>query len=702
MPRENVHLPPPPAIDRPGDRWVCGVHSSGKKCAAGPTGLGTCPLSEPCCPRRTWLGRRKAIGLVVMGIAVAALFLYSRQGYVSQFFKPGELTTPHAQILAGTLNEKRCAACHTEASMSPQSWFGRGGVGHDHVSQTDRCLDCHHSTIDRQSARLAHNLPSEARQQIRSLSLQSASQTHSSLVRHSVATPGVDPEHVQCAACHREHRGADANLMIMTDAQCQTCHSRQIGSFADSHPQWNDWPYGRGGRIAFNHSTHAMKHFPATRNGDAATEFRCLDCHVKDENHELSRVVRYEFACQSCHDDALRLESDHGIELFALPTIPEPQTHEMESWPVAATGFYDGTIAPLSELFLRHDPEVAAALRKIESRDFSRVDAESRDQPAAATTIAAAHRRLLADVAREGQAAMIERAEASAVSSTALTNVIRSIPPQMLSDTFRMWFLNRVDSLANSVPRQRTKQVFRTVAAAQNQRPQGDRLAGTPVSSRDDDLLLADESEGDDLLLGGDDLLEDDLLGGDLLGGGDDNLLVEDPLAEDPLAVDADTPSGVSREGGGRFDPDRMLIAGGWYRDELKMAIVYRGSGHADPVVRSAIESLATLPANDPIRQRMLANRTVAACIGCHPAASDGVGNWTSPPLVGQGRTFTKFSHRPHMNIAGLTDCVHCHRVGQDDHDFEPLKLESCATCHTSHGAGESCTKCHRYHVDSF
>ncbi|GAA5504933.1 cytochrome c3 family protein [Novipirellula caenicola] len=701
MSRDNVHLPPPPAIDRPGDRWVCGVHASGKKCVAGPSGLGTCPMAEPCCPRRTWLGRRKAVGFAVLAIAVAALFLCSRQDHVSHYFKPGELTTPHAQILAGTLNEQRCAACHTEASMSPQSWFGRGGVGHDAVSQTDRCLDCHHSTIDRQSARLAHNLPSEVRQQIRTLSLQSAALNKTNLVLHATAAPGVDPEHVQCAACHREHRGADANLMLMTDAQCQTCHSQQMGSFADTHPQWTDWPYGRGGRIAFNHSSHAMKHFPATRNGDSATEFRCLDCHVKDENHELSRVVRYESACQSCHDEALRLESDHGIELFALPTIPESQTHEMESWPIAATGFYDGIVAPLSELFLRHDHQVASALRQIESRDFSRIRVDSRDQPAAATTIAAAHRRLLADVARHGQSAMIERAEASAVSSAALTNVIRSIPPQMLSDTYRMWFLNAADPLAVSGPRQRAKHVFKTVAAAQSPRPQRDPLAGNAANSSDDDLLLADELGSDDSLLVGDELLEDDRSSGDLLGG-DNELIAEDPLAEDPLTVGADAPGGVSQQSDGRFDPDRMLIAGGWYRDELKMAIVYRGSGHADPVVRSAIEALATLPANDPIRKRMLANRTVAACITCHPAASEGVGNWTSPPLVGQGRTFTKFSHRPHMNIAGLTDCVHCHRVRESGHDFEPLKLESCATCHTDHGAGESCTKCHRYHVDSF
>ena len=685
MPRENVHLPKPPTIDRPGDRWVCGVHASGKKCPAGPSSLGTCPLDEPCCPRRTWLNRRKALGMVVVAIAAVMLLMISQGGFVSNYFKPGELITPHAQILAGTLSEKRCAACHSQASLEPSLWFGLGGVGHDHVSQTDRCLDCHHSTIDRQSARLAHNLPKEARQQIRTLSLRSSTNSATRNVRHAGATNGIDQEHLECAACHREHRGADANLMVMTDAQCQTCHSDQFESFASSHPQWADWPYGRGGKIAFDHSSHAMKHFPASSNGGAATEFRCLDCHVKDENHELSRVVRYEFACKSCHDEALRLESDHGVELFALPTIPESQAHEIQSWPVAATGFFDGTVAPLTELFLRNDPDVAFALRMIELRDFSRLNTNSRDQSAAATIVAAAHRQLLADIAKDGQAALLERANATAVSSPALTNVIRSIPPQMLSDTYRMWFLNSGNRVTDAKQRGNKRQLFRTVATSQ------DLLA----PSSDNDLLLSDEiSGGDDLLSG--DLLADDLLTDDGLLGDDD------PLSVDPLADSGAETGASAAPDDGRFNPSRMLRVGGWYRDELKMAIVYRGSGHADPVVRSAIETLGALPANDPIRKRMLSNRTVAACITCHPAASQGAGNWLSTPLVGQGRSFTKFSHKPHMNIAGLTDCVHCHRVSDSGLDFEPIKLEACANCHTSHGAGESCTKCHRYHVDSF
>ncbi len=679
MPRENLHLPSPPAIDRPGDRWVCGAQRSGKKCDTGPTRLGTCPLAEACCPQRTWTNARKSAALILSFLAIAFLLAASQTQWVADFFKPGELATPHAQILAGTLSSQRCAACHAEASIQPTSWFRSAGAGHDHVTQTDRCLDCHHTTIDRSTARLAHNLPAEARKQIRDLALQNSGNTVATQVSHHAPSPAVNQERLECSACHREHRGADANLMVMTDAQCQTCHQNQFGSFATSHPQWSDWPYGRGGKIAFDHSSHATKHFPASSQGENSLVFNCIQCHPKNENNELRRTVDYEVACQSCHDKGLKLESTHGIELFALPTIPEERSRAFESWPVAATGFYDGTIAPLAELLLRSEKELTAAMRTIEDRDFSRVRADSPDQAAAAATIAQAHRTLLADVAARGQPALIQRAEAGGVSSAALRNIIRSIPPQMLADTYRLWFHNANEPESLTKRRSPHRSPFRLVATT-------------------DDLLLGDNED----LLTDDDLLSPDPLSTDPQNSDplSMDLLDADPLDSDPL--DAGNQQRTTKQRDTRFDPNRMLAEGGWYRDELRLAIVYRGGGHADPIIRSAIETLAALPANDPLRTRMLANRTVAACISCHPSASMGGGNWVSPALVGQGRTFTKFSHKPHMNIAGLTDCVHCHEVSKTHADFEPIKLQSCAACHTAHGAGESCTTCHLYHVDSF
>ena len=106
--------------------------------------------------------------------------------------------------------------------------------------------------------------------------------------------------------------------------------------------------------------------------------------------------------------------------------------------------------------------------------------------------------------------------------------------------------------------------------------------------SKDEDQLLAE----DDALLSGDSLLdssepqpETDLLGDDLLGddllGGHDPLSEEDPLLQpDPLTNKPSTSESLTD-----FDPGKMLPAGGWYRDDLRLSIRYRGGGHADPVL---------------------------------------------------------------------------------------------------------------------
>ncbi|MDG2224557.1 MAG: hypothetical protein P8L85_24460, partial [Rubripirellula sp.] len=75
----------------------------------------------------------------------------------------------------------------------------------------------------------------------------------------------------------------------------------------------------------------------------------------------------------------------------------------------------------------------------------------------------------------------------------------------------------------------------------------------------------------DDLL--GDDLLGDDLLGDDLLG---DDLLGDDLLSQDSSLAES---SRVTSPLKNRFDAERLIPAGGWYLDELRMAVHYRGGG---------------------------------------------------------------------------------------------------------------------------
>ena len=683
MRRDELSLPEPPQNDRPGDRWKCGRDGTPGACAQGPSRFGSCPLSDVCRPRRTWQGRQKQI--VTLGIAclIVLLVIFAQQPWRAALFKPGDLSTPHAQILAGTLTSDRCAACHPQASTSVSSWFSKQTAGHEDFSQTDRCLNCHHATIDRSTATLAHNLPAAARDSIRLAALDSPQQSWHDLL----PSPAIDQENIQCNACHREHRGSDSNLAAVSDSQCQTCHADRFGSFARSHPDWNRWPYGRGRKIAFNHATHANKHFPATKQGDGVTQFQCADCHHKTSDNELTRVTTYERGCKSCHESGLRTEVADGLVLLALPTLSEESAERIGQWPSDATGFYDGTVGAITELILRSDPSTALLLREIPQGEFGQIDPNNSRSVEAAEQIAREYQRLLDAISTQGQSVIASRMTTSGITPSAAAQFVQSLPTQLIAAAGKDWF-------------------GKSVTIESNQAKQPSSFQPPTVAKPDDDLLLNGDRGGDDLLM------DDPRSGDDALF--DDALTKQDPLAIDLIVNPVDSPGDPS----GQFDADKMMPEGGWFRDDLRMAIRYRGGGHADPVLKSAIDIISQVPSTDPIQQRLLKTQGIAACIVCHPQAVVTTGAWQSEPLIGGRREFTKFTHGAHLNISNLADCIHCHRIASvdlppssvtqvnrspdltDPHDFESMHRAACAGCHTPQAAGDGCIKCHRYHID--
>ncbi len=687
MRRDELSLPEPPHNDRPGDRWKCGRDGTAGACSQGPSRFGRCPRSDVCRPQRTWHGRRKQI--VTLGIAslVVLLAVLAQQPWRAALFKPGDLATPHAQILAGTLTSDRCASCHPQASTSVPSWFSKQTEGHENVSQTDRCLNCHHTTIDRSTATLAHNLPETARDSIRVAALKSPQQSWHDLL----PAPAIDQENIQCNACHREHRGSANNLSAVSDSQCQTCHADRFGSFASSHPDWNRWPYGRGRTIAFNHSTHANKHFPATKQGDGVAQFQCADCHHKTSDNELTRVTTYERGCKSCHESGLRTEVADGLVLFALPTLTLESAERVGQWPSDATGFYDGTIGAITELMLRSDASIDQWLREIPQGEFSQIDADNSRSVEAAERIGKEFQSLLNAISTQGQSVVAKRITASGITPSSAAKFVQSLPTQLIAGAEQDWF-GKSDPLERNQAKQR-------------------HSFQPPTVAKPDDGLLLEGARGDDDLLGNDRVSGDDALLNDAL-------IDESMPNGDPLAIDSIVNPTDSVASSGRFDADQMMPEGGWYRDDLRMAIRYRGGGHADPVLKSAIDIVSQLPATDPIHQRLLKTQGIAACIACHRRAVVTTGAWQSEPLIGGRREFTKFTHRAHLNISNLADCVHCHRIDSvdpptssltqvklsgdfnDPHDFRSMERQACVGCHTPQAAGDACIKCHRYHID--
>jgi hypothetical protein len=174
-------------------------------------------------------------------------------------------------------------------------------------------------------------------------------------------------------------------------------------------------------------------------------------------------------------------------------------------------------------------------------------------------------------------------------------------------------------------------------------------------------------------------------------------------------------------------EPLSYAPAGTWFRDDALFTIRYRPAAHADPVLTSWQEAVASTPnlAQRPLALaafRELTSQTAPGlCATCHSVDQAETGrlsiNWRAFDRMTEPRGFTKFSHGPHLLLPQLVDCTQCHVIdnrvtaaaahtGWDPHrfasEFLPVSKSQCAQCHTATAAGDSCQSCHNYHVESF
>jgi hypothetical protein len=171
--------------------------------------------------------------------------------------------------------------------------------------------------------------------------------------------------------------------------------------------------------------------------------------------------------------------------------------------------------------------------------------------------------------------------------------------------------------------------------------------------------------------------------------------------------------------------PTRFDSPGKWTVDDATLTIRYLPTAHADPVLAGWLDvsgNTARLESR-PIALAMfneLAKPTApGTCASCHSVerGDDGrlAAQWRVADRENGPRTLTKFSHGPHVMLPQLADCTSCHTMNgtadtstsyasHDPHafvsEFAAMSKRQCASCHTAKLAGDSCQKCHHYHVD--
>ncbi len=198
-------------------------------------------------------------------------------------------------------------------------------------------------------------------------------------------------------------------------------------------------------------------------------------------------------------------------------------------------------------------------------------------------------------------------------------------------------------------------------------------------------------------------------------------------LAPESLAVFSEQWLAESTDKVVKVDRDaakKLVSGGGWFRDEVTLAIRYQPSGHDDRWMTAWIDVLAEASggphgvAAESLLKQIMKPTAAGLCGSCHSLERTKddrlVVNWFSKQAANPSTEFTKFSHRPHLVQAELTDCKACHQINAEanviasytedspmefEEGFQPIAKQHCAECHTARAAGDSCLQCHRYHV---
>ena len=295
---------------------------------------------------------------------------------------PGPLTSKHAQLL-DPAGADRCAHCHAAGNRSFMTWLSDTLSGGKTLSQpqSELCLKCHQEMKGSGAALLAHNLPVD---EIRRLTAKYQGQKGKPGWRLGNASGHQAGDQIACSSCHKEHHGADHDLLAMTDRQCQSCHQQTFHRFDSGHPEFASQGPTRRSRIAFDHASHFGKHFPTSKKS-----FQCNQCHLDDASQNVKLLAPFEKSCAECHTRDIENSLMTGLELISLPMVDRQALDRFAVnigiWPSDCEGDFDGALTPLTRHLLTLEVESRDALKRFQAKygenfEFTDIDPEDEQQ----------------------------------------------------------------------------------------------------------------------------------------------------------------------------------------------------------------------------------------------------------------------------------------------------------------------------------
>ena len=263
------------SYERPGQKWVCGRLADGRPCSCGPKPNGRCSQSDnPCKPQLSLRCKRNMLALFVfLGswvIVGVALFL---QNETDVYISPGELSFHHG-IVRDEDGKTNCGACHD--MNADHGWLNAAVSPKTALDHSRKCLDCHF--LDKSDDFLKpHGLAS--------------GHGFSAAIKEKF---DVD---VACSKCHVEHKGFNAPITALSDAQCQSCHEKQFEGFNHGHPEFTLYPYANQVSVRFDH----RQHLDVKAKEMKAIGGKCSHCHVPSASGRMMQHRPFAETCAACH-----------------------------------------------------------------------------------------------------------------------------------------------------------------------------------------------------------------------------------------------------------------------------------------------------------------------------------------------------------------------------------------------------------------
>lgn len=631
----------------------------GGKCKAGPASDGSCCQADTSCqPRRSLPARRRLLGVSIAAAAICiGLFLF-HGNTPSHLLSPGEVIASHATI------EADCSACHSAAEGGINSWLHAAFDSQAANRDSALCLKCHADLGT--NALFAHGLPQNELTDLTKQVQTGATSKPFALRLTALTGPPAENQKLTCATCHREHHGRKADLKLMTDLQCQTCHTQQFESFEHGHPALGNYPYQRRARINFDHNAHLNQYFvkgdfkrtmPDGRRAES-----CSECHTPDAAGQLMLTGSFEKNCASCHEPQIKDVEFPGIPFVSLPVIPQSMLGSEQVWPRTAGTFPSGRLPRLMELLLESDPGYQSALTELGTVDYRRLTEVEPDQYPAVAEIAAAITRMFYDISLHGEAAVKRRLGNS---SPAYLQMKPSIVPSV-TQAQQFWFPNSENQIRNQP--EDGKVTSMNLRRVKKRNDFADSYVSNGWSLNHSDFSISYRPVGH-----ADPLIRDWL----------DQAVQKssENLSQDSLWQILSNPTGSGREDAwGAMASGRCLMCHSV--DQNPQTGIAKVNWHAFSG-QQASEPLTHFSHSPHLSMGQLQK-----CETCHTFESQQAGLkaiWKSEYFVRDPKTLSW-----EINRSTQESC---------SSGFRPVSRELCATCHNRQTATQSCLQCHSYHV---